>query len=197
MKKLSDYISPLFLLIFLSFLSGACNIETASPPSTIPGIQVEVFLEKRKYCVNENIQVVVSLTNSGKTNSLIDGHWTLSPVLMPSQISSGLLLISDASGQRLTVSIKIDRRPIQEDDFVILEPGEVIKKTIALRDVHYGDPNNYYSYHFELGETYMVTAVYQNELRISKLVDNNKIFSWIGFSSGSNTFQIESKNCEK
>lgn len=194
MKRFSMPFVIIFISLF-SLLSAACNSESVSSPTAV-GLQIEVHLEKRKYCINENIQVVVSLINSGRTDVLIDGHWALTPILMPPGMSSGALLISEISGEELPAGVKIDRFPVQEGDFVRLASGKVITKVVELYDRHYGDSDNYYSYLFEQGKTYILTAIYQNDLAFSRMIDNEEVASWTGEISGSGDFQIDSKSCK-
>ena len=186
---------PLLVVLF-ACTTTACNLVPVSLPRETPAVRLLVHLDKEYYCINEDILVQVSLTNSGKTGVFIDGHWALLPILMPPRMSSGALLISDSSGQAITVSIRIDRIPVQEEDFVILVPGQTINKTVVLHNKLHGDPDNYYRYAFISMEKYTVTAIYQNELAFSKMIEGKEITAWTGKVSGYDVFQIKSKDCE-
>jgi hypothetical protein len=184
------------LVILFACATTTCNLVPVSLPRGTSSINILVYFDKEYYCINEDILAQISLTNSGNTDVFVDGHWALLPILMPPRMSSGALLISDSSGRAITVSIRIDRIPVKEEDFVILEPGQTINKIVVLHDKFHGDPNNYFRYAFMSMEKYTVTAIYQNELAFSKIIDGKEIMSWTGKVSGNGTFQIESNDCE-
>ena len=192
MKKLKKSIYALVgMLVVYAIVS--CSADSISKSSH--GFELKILVEKEKYCLDEDINIQVVLTNTSKNNILVDETWSLLPGYWPPEMSTGYLVILDSSGNPLPVYSKLSVPPVAEGDFSVFMPKQALEKNIIIRNIKRAEPYTY-GYPFQVGETYTVSVTYQNVLTTSKDLDGRNVNSWTGKISASDTFQIISKDCK-
>ncbi|MBI5296763.1 MAG: hypothetical protein HY869_14890 [Chloroflexi bacterium] len=183
MKKIM--LLGIFVLVFLQ----ACSNTTSRTSNEI--LHLEITLDRAKYCSIKEVHGKAILNNVSNTPILVYKRLIFAPIRHVFPYTPGYLLIEDPLGKLIEPLIKIDEIRAEEDDFVLMPVGIEIEadidiyKTFLSRD----------SYFQQSGE-YKMTAIYQNDLQVKKIIDGMEVNSWIGeISSNEVLFQIDANNC--
>ena len=163
-----------FLLVsvpFLAILSCAPQSSTARPEQPLV---LAIHLDQDKVSSFDEFYGDLILKNVGDKDLLVNARLASVPYPWPPEIIEGVTRITNQLGDAVNPRSKIDIQFPKAEMFVILKPGQEIRKFITLSRLGYN------SNLFVLGEKYTLVAIYQNELDVEIEVEGKTVSSWIG-----------------
>ena len=149
----------LVLCIAGSFITSGCKTdgisnEFASDTRGLGGNMLILTLEfdRETFQSADAIPVTLVLTNQGHERLLVNRRMAPNHPHAPDSQRDIVFVITAPSGQEMQLNKFINVRTPKEDDFLVLEAGETVERTIYLEQI--------LSF-VEIGE-YSIQAIYQN-----------------------------------
>ncbi|MFQ5942328.1 MAG: hypothetical protein ACE5JF_02120 [Anaerolineales bacterium] len=115
-------------------------------------IEFGIDYEKSTYLPDEPIAALLTLTNVGKNEVLVNGRLIPNEQTAPERLRYIVFSIRGPAGKPLIPKILINVRAPGDTDFVLLAPGDSIEKEILLDEI----------YSFAQPGVYSVQAIYLN-----------------------------------
>lgn len=173
------------LIIFIILLSTSCNMGQPPLIQNTPSIELTLVYQEDPYHSFEDVSATVILKNVGKKSLLVNKRLFFMTEKYPPEMIEGVLLITDSSGNQISLNGFIDIAFPEEEFFIVLDPGQSVERNLSLRNVGFSPQ------YFTKNEPYTVVIIYQNSLEVTKFVDDKEVKSWIGeVQSNSDTFMI-------
>jgi hypothetical protein len=182
----------IFSFLLVSFWISSCVVHEIEDYQK--GLSIQTQIANDEYCISEEIPVSVTIQNESQKDFLIDSGSLPAIYRLPSNMSTWAIIITGNDGETIPAKSDLEITHARESDYVVLRAGESYTKTIFVH-FHSNDVDSSYEYDFIEGKTYKVDLFYQNELKIEQEVDGDKIKSWIGTISDSDTFSIKANGC--
>ena len=120
--------------------------------------ELSVAFDKTEYRPGDPIQVTFTLRNTEQTPVLVNGRLALNAPFAPPRYREVALTITAPSGQPLPFMAKLNLGGAQDKHFKLLQPGETVQHSYALRDY----------YRFDQPGAYTAEASYQNQAEPSQ-----------------------------
>ena len=174
-----------YIFMFCLFFLSSCKLPLSTDTSNQTPLSLTLAFKQKSFDSFENVTALITLTNIGDENILVNGKMLFLPIDTPAKALQGLILISDNSGKPIYLNGFINYEFPNKDQLVVLAPGQSLEKTFTLYSVGFSPQ------YFKGNETYTVTVAYQNSFEVTKVIDTKEIKSWVGkIQSNSDTFEI-------
>ena len=174
-----------YVFIFCLFFLSSCKLPLSTDTSNQTPLSLTLAFKQASFDSFEDVTALITLTNIGNEDILVNGKMRFLPIKRPAEALQGLILISDSTGQPIYLHAHIDYEFPNENQLVVLAPGQSLKKTFTLHGVGFSP------HYFKNNETYTVAVAYQNSFEVTKVIDTKEIKSWVGkIQSNSDTFEI-------
>ena len=179
-RFLRFFICGLMLLVLAS-----CGGMPTSSGETIP-LALDLAVEPGIIRSIDDLHIEVVLTNRSDEGNLVHRGLFCLPFPGPSWLTAMYLMVSDSSGNLVFNETYTPKHGLpSENTLVVLMPGEFTKRNILLHNL------GFYTDMFKKGRRYIIVAVYQNEIDVTKNFIEGPVSSWVGsIRSNEETFYL-------